>query len=316
MLEKMKVMVVDDNTVNLATVEQELKDKYEVIPMISGRRAVKYLYRDKVDLILLDVSMPIMDGIETLREVRTQPNGTTVPVIFLTSRTDKNTVIEGSKLGIMDYITKPFEPDDLQNRIERVFKRLGRLPMEEDELIFRLKEIYDDIQNNRAKAAVYKMDEVLGYQIDIEVSGRIKNAKMKIENGMAEPAANMMDRVIRLLEKSNSNNFGKAAAAPISVGEINARLLYILDDLTNFKLKEAISKVNDLMKHDVPDYLSTDLGIAKTKLEEFDDEEAENIIRALLEKMKKPTNINQQGNKAEAPAEDANNTGYHFNRLL
>lgn len=125
MFEKMKIMVVDDNTVNLATVEQDLKDKYEVIPMISGRRAVKYLYRDKVDLILLDVQMPIMDGIETLREIRTQPNGTTVPVIFLTSKKDKGTVIEGSKLGIMDFITKPFEADDLQNRIERVFKRLG-----------------------------------------------------------------------------------------------------------------------------------------------------------------------------------------------
>ena len=181
MLEKMRVMVVDDNTVNLATVEQALMEKYEVVPMISGRRAVKYLYRDKVDLILLDVQMPIMDGIDTLREIRTQPNGTTVPVIFLTSRTDKNTVLEGSKLGIMDYITKPFEPDDLQKRIERVFKRLGKLPMEEDELIFRLKEILSDINNGREKGAVYKMDEVLGYQIDIEVSGRIKNAKMKLD---------------------------------------------------------------------------------------------------------------------------------------
>ena len=54
-MEKMRILAIDDNTVNLATLEQELKSKYEVIPMISGRRAIKYLYREQVDLILLDV---------------------------------------------------------------------------------------------------------------------------------------------------------------------------------------------------------------------------------------------------------------------
>ncbi|MBQ1871019.1 MAG: response regulator transcription factor [Lachnospiraceae bacterium] len=316
MLEKMRVMVVDDNTVNLATVEQALMEKYEVVPMISGRRAVKYLYRDKVDLILLDVQMPIMDGIDTLREIRTQPNGTTVPVIFLTSRTDKNTVLEGSKLGIMDYITKPFEPDDLQKRIERVFKRLGKLPMEEDELIFRLKEILSDINNGRDKGAVYKMDEVLGYQIDIEVSGRIKNAKMKLEKGMTEPAANMMDRVIRLLEKSNSSAAGRTVAAPISAGEINARLLYILDDLVNFKIKEASVKVIDIQKHDLPEDIANELFKVKTHLDEFDDEEAERLIRDLLDRLKRPSSNGIKEVMSPSKEDVDNGTGYHFNRLF
>ena len=316
MLEKMRVMVVDDNTVNLATVEQSLMEKYEVIPMISGRRAVKYLYRDRVDLILLDVQMPIMDGIDTLREIRTQPNGTTVPVIFLTSRTDKNTVLEGSKLGIMDYITKPFEPDDLQKRIERVFKRLGKLPMEEDELIYRLKEIHDDIVNERVKGAIYKMDEVLGYQIDIEVSGRIKNAKMKLEKGMVEPAANMMDRVIRLLEKNSISSGGSMAGVPISVGEINARLLYILDDLVNFKIKEATIKVSDLQKHDVPENVAMELVKIKMHLDEFDDEEAEKLVRDLLDAMKRPNNNGIKEVPTPSKEEVDNGQGYHFNRLF
>ena len=316
MFEKMRVMVVDDNTVNLATVEQSLMEKYEVIPMISGRRAVKYLYRDRVDLILLDVQMPIMDGIDTLREIRTQPNGTTVPVIFLTSRTDKNTVLEGSKLGIMDYITKPFEPDDLQKRIERVFKRLGKLPMEEEELIYRLKEIHDDIANDRVKGAIYKMDEVLGYQIDIEVSGRIKNAKMKLEKGMVEQAANMMDRVIRLLEKNNASSGGSISGAPISVGEINARLLYIHDDLVNFKIKEAAIKVSDLQKHDIPERISLELAKIKMHLDEFDDEEAENLVRDLLDTMKKPNTGGIKEVAAPSKEEIDNGQGYHFNRLF
>ena len=88
---RMKIMVVDDNTVNLATIEQDLSDKYDIIPMLTGRRAIKYLYRETCDLILLDVQMPIMDGIETLREIRTQENGVDVPVIFLTARRDAQT---------------------------------------------------------------------------------------------------------------------------------------------------------------------------------------------------------------------------------
>ena len=101
-MEKLRILAVDDNMVNLASLEQELKDEYEVIPVSSGKRAIKFLYIEKVDLILLDVQMPIMDGIETLREIRTQENGITVPVILLTAKKDKETVIEGSKLGIMD----------------------------------------------------------------------------------------------------------------------------------------------------------------------------------------------------------------------
>ena len=110
---RMRILAVDDNVVNLATLEQELKDKYEVIPMISGRRAIKFLQSEDVDLVLLDVQMPVMDGLETLQEIRTLENGVTLPVIFLTSTADKVVLLEGSKLGIMDYILKPFDSFDL-----------------------------------------------------------------------------------------------------------------------------------------------------------------------------------------------------------
>lgn len=285
MAERMKIMVVDDNTVNLATVEQELKDRYEVIPMISGRRAVKYLYKDKVDLILLDVQMPLMDGIDTLREIRTQPNGITVPVIFLTAKKDKATVVEGSKLGIMDFITKPFTSEDLHNRIERVFKRLGRLPMEKEELYNRMQEIYVDLTTEKDKTAIFKIDEVLGYQINEEISGRIKNVKQKLDSGEKEQAVSMVERVIALLEKEL--NKGAVTVKPIGIGEINARLLYILDDLTNFKIKESKLKVEDIMRYDVPDYVRADLQIIKIKLDDFDDESAEILTKELLDKVAK-----------------------------
>lgn len=113
MEEKMRILAVDDNIINLATIEQELKEKYEVITVNSGARAIRYLNKEKPDLILLDIQMALMDGIETLKEIRMMENGAAIPVIMLTARKDRETVIEGTKLGILDYILKPFDTQDL-----------------------------------------------------------------------------------------------------------------------------------------------------------------------------------------------------------
>lgn len=122
MIEKLKILAVDDNSISLATIEQELKRDYDVIPVNSGARALQYLRREKPDLILLDIQMAQKDGIETLREIRGMERCKDIPVIMLTARQDKATVVESSKLGIYDYVIKPFRGEDLHRRIERVLK--------------------------------------------------------------------------------------------------------------------------------------------------------------------------------------------------
>lgn len=124
-MEKKKILAVDDNAVNLAAIEQTLQDEYEIIPMVAGKRAIKYLGVEKVDLILLDVQMPDMDGIRTLEEIRKLDNGWTVPVIFLTATSDSDVSAAGARLGIMDYITKPFDSTDLKKRIEDAFQKIS-----------------------------------------------------------------------------------------------------------------------------------------------------------------------------------------------
>lgn len=124
-MEKKRILAVDDNAVNLAAIEKTLQDEYEIIPMISGKRAVKYLNCERVDLILLDVKMPEMDGVQTLREIRRLDNGLAVPVIFLTAAEDESASSEGFRLGIMDYITKPFDSADLKKRIDHVFRKIA-----------------------------------------------------------------------------------------------------------------------------------------------------------------------------------------------
>lgn len=285
-MKKMRILAIDDNTVNLATLEQELKDKYEVIPMISGRRAIKYLYCEKVDLILLDIQMPVMDGVETLREIRNLENGITVPVIFLTAMKDKDTVIEGSKLGIMDYITKPFDSEDLTNRIDRVFKRLGILPIEERELLGSIKLILRDITLGKAKQALVKTDEVLRFQIDEEVSGRMRNARTKIENGELQAAGSVVVRVIRMLETKLGID-SQAMGMSISNRELNVKLLYIIDDLENFHTKEALEKCKELKNYILADNIAFSLQKVIEYITNYDDEEAERLIRAMIDHVNK-----------------------------
>lgn len=115
-----KILVVDDVAVSLSAAEKALSDEYEVITVNSGVRALRYLERETADLILMDIRMDGKDGFETLKDLRKKANGKNVPVIMLTSSHEKKSVIESSKLGVQDYIVKPFEPRELRKRIKNV----------------------------------------------------------------------------------------------------------------------------------------------------------------------------------------------------
>lgn len=120
MKNKKRILAVDDNTISLATIEQELKDRYEVIPINSGTRALQYLRKEKPDLIILDIQMAPKDGIETLSEIRDMDGCQDIPVVMLTSRRDRKTILTSSRLGITDYVLKPFQQQDLRHRIDRI----------------------------------------------------------------------------------------------------------------------------------------------------------------------------------------------------
>ena len=120
------ILAVDDTAIILTRISSTLRDDYEVITINSGVRALKYLKQEKPDLILLDIQMPQKDGIETLREMRAMPDRADIPVIMLTGVEDKGTVLESAKLGIRDYILKPFHSEELLKRIRRVFEEEER----------------------------------------------------------------------------------------------------------------------------------------------------------------------------------------------
>lgn len=117
---KKRILAVDDAVIILRRITDALEEYYDVVTVNSGARALRYLEKEKPDLILLDIRMMPKDGFETLQEIRAMEDRSDIPVIMLTGVEDKTYVIEGIKLGICDYILKPFSPDDLLERIQRV----------------------------------------------------------------------------------------------------------------------------------------------------------------------------------------------------
>lgn len=119
---KKHILVVDDTAIVLTRILNTLQEDYKVVTVNSGVRALKYLEQDKPDLILLDIQMPQKDGIQTLKEIRGMWGRSDIPVIMLTGVEDKDIVLKSAKLGICDYILKPFSPEVLLDRIRKVFE--------------------------------------------------------------------------------------------------------------------------------------------------------------------------------------------------
>lgn len=117
------ILAVDDNAIVLSRIESTLSNDYEVVTVNSGARALKYLKEEKPDLILMDIRMAQKDGIETLRDIRNMDERNDIPVIMLTGVEDKESVLESARLGICDYILKPFYSDELLRRIHRVLEQ-------------------------------------------------------------------------------------------------------------------------------------------------------------------------------------------------
>jgi putative two-component system response regulator len=112
-----KIILVDDNKANLAMGRNLLKTFYEVYPASAASKLFEILGNVTPDLILLDIEMPEMNGYEAIRQLKADPRLSQIPVIFLTSKNDADSEMEGFDLGAVDYVSKPFSGPLLLKRI-------------------------------------------------------------------------------------------------------------------------------------------------------------------------------------------------------
>ena len=116
------ILIVDDNKTNLTLAKNELSKNYQVTPVISGLQALQFLEKKSTDLILLDMSMPEMDGRETMQRIRANPQWTNIPIIFLTADNSPETEAQCFDDGADEFIAKPFVPQVMQNRVSHILE--------------------------------------------------------------------------------------------------------------------------------------------------------------------------------------------------
>ncbi|MCR4961163.1 MAG: diguanylate cyclase [Lachnospiraceae bacterium] len=120
---KKHILVVDDVTTNLRYIGEVLKDKYTLSMAKSATQALKLMEKSIPDLILLDIKMPVMDGYEMLKTLKGDARYSEVPVIFLTADADEENETKGLRMGASDFIKKPFVPEVMLSRIERILSQ-------------------------------------------------------------------------------------------------------------------------------------------------------------------------------------------------
>lgn len=132
------ILIIDDNVNNLKLITRFLEDQgYDTMTAKEGRDGLAKAGRGHPDLILLDVMMPGMDGMTVCRRLKKNPDTADIPVIFLTAKGAAEDIVSGFKLGAVDYITKPFQPDELCARVKThllLRKTIARLEKALDEI--------------------------------------------------------------------------------------------------------------------------------------------------------------------------------------
>lgn len=128
-----KILIIDDEEATIQLISMLLEKRgFETIKAFRADEGLKKAYRYQPDLVLLDIMMPDMDGWEVCKRLREMSD---VPIIFLTARTDVKDIVRGLEMGADDYVTKPYENDELVARVRAHLRRSPRPNMSE-ELVF------------------------------------------------------------------------------------------------------------------------------------------------------------------------------------
>lgn len=201
-----KVLLVDDVAANLAVLTRALEPEgYEILAVPNGAAALKVAAKALPDLILLDIMMPELDGLETCRRLKENPATRDVPVIFITARTEMETVTEGFQAGGVDYVIKPFQADEVLSRVA-THLRLSRLTRELREknsaLENRTAELTAEIERRRqAEAALREADDKLTAFSDLEAS----RGNLTGLIGASRPVQKLVEEIRRLHQFANTS---------------------------------------------------------------------------------------------------------------
>ena len=151
-----KILIVEDepDILQLLTLYLE-KEGYRTVSAASGMEGLRQVKQEKPDLVVLDLMLPEIDGLEVCRRLRSVPATAMLPIIMLTAKAEESDTIIGLELGADDYVTKPFSPKTLVARIKALFRRLER-KQDESQAHYRYGDLIMDL--GRHEVTVHKTE--------------------------------------------------------------------------------------------------------------------------------------------------------------
>ena len=207
------ILIVDDNSANLGVLSDALSQAgFEVRVAKSGKMALERVKYALPDLILLDVMMPEMDGFETCRRLQANPETTHIPVIFMTALSDTANKVEGFHLGAVDYITKPFQQEEVLARVKLHLKlhvlaeKLEEKNMLLEQKVVEVSKAYEDLQKMQIKLIQSEKMSGLG-QLAAGIAHEINNPINFIAGNLsyAQEYAHNLLKIIHLYQEDYVN---------------------------------------------------------------------------------------------------------------
>jgi DNA-binding response OmpR family regulator len=181
------VLIVDDTPANLTLLSQMLLERGYVVKVAThGKRALAIAAASKPDLVMLDITMPEMDGYEVCRQLKARPETRDVPVLFLSALDEVGDKLQAFRAGGMDYVTKPFQVEEVLARVDtqvRLSKLQRALERRERELERQNAELAR--RNGELLAAQKRTDRVFATLADV-LPGRTLDGKYRLENRIGE----------------------------------------------------------------------------------------------------------------------------------
>jgi diguanylate cyclase (GGDEF)-like protein len=215
-----EILIVDDTPANLDLLSRMLKDRFRVRAATSGRRALATARTYAIDLVLLDVDMPEMNGFEVCRELKADPATREVPVIFVSALDAAIDKVAAFEAGGADYVTKPFQVDEVMARIEYQL-RLARLTRDLARKNDELGRAYEDVRR---------------------IAGELEDTNRQL--AIANVRLRALSYLDGLTGVANRRRFDEALdEACAAANEVGAPLSLVLIDLDHFK------KLNDSQGH-------------------------------------------------------------------
>lgn len=191
------ILVVDDTPTNIDVLREGLCETYFVQAATSGRVALRIVERKHPDLILLDIMMPDMDGLEVCRRLKADPATHDIPIMFVTAKTDPISEVEGFDLGAVDYITKPVNLHRLKARVRAhidLARARRRLAAQNEELIeaARLREDVDRIIRHDLKSP---LTAIIGFPQLLMCTAELGEREQDILRSIETAGQNMLQMI-------------------------------------------------------------------------------------------------------------------------